>query len=205
MRLRKRKWVDPYLMEEKDYLLRDSKYFVADKPVILEIGMGMGDWIIESAELYPYFHFIGLEKDPTCCAKAIQKAKEKGITNFSVIRGDATYLLELIAADSVSRIYLHFSDPWPKKGYHKRRLTYPTFLEMYRFILKDGGELIFKTDNTDFFADSLEYFENSPFEIVDVDRDYHSVKRDEPVTGYERKFMEQGLPISFLRAKKKQI
>lgn len=203
MRLRKRKWVDPFLLNEKDILIDSFKEIYTDKPLYLEIGMGMGDWIVQSCILNPDILYLGLEKDPTCTAKAILKAKEFGITNLKILRADAGKLLEMFAPSSVDRIYLHFSDPWPKKGHHKRRLTYPNRLADYLVVLKPGGELIFKSDNVGFFDDSLEYFEQSSFEIVTIDRDYHRIERDEPLTGYESRFKSQGVPINFLLAKKK--
>lgn len=203
MRLRKRKWVDPFLLNEKDVLIKDFKGNIVAQPVYLEIGMGMGDWIVNSCLANPDILYLGLEKDPTCTAKAILKAKNLGITNLKILRADASLILELMDAATIDRIFLHFSDPWPKKGHHKRRLTYPDRLATYWQLLKNGGELIFKSDNVDFFNDSIEYFEQSPFEIVTIDRDYHKIERSEPLTGYEARFKSQGIPINFLLAKKK--
>lgn len=109
---------------------------------------------------------------------------------------------EHIPFKTIDRIYLHFSDPWPKKGHHKRRLTYPTFLEKYKNILKDNGEIIFKTDNKDFFIDSLDYFKQANLETVDINYNYHSIKRDEPLTGYESKFKDLGQAIYYIKLKK---
>lgn len=199
MRLRKRKWVDPYLENEKDILCTSLKGY---KDFYLEIGMGMGDFIIESSLLDKDRFYVGLEKDRTCVAKAIVKAKEKDLNNLKILLGDANNLLEMFDEGSVSRIYLHFSDPWPKKGYHKRRLTYPTFLKRYEYLLKDGGQIIFKTDNEDFFKDSLDYFKESSFVLEEINEDYHAIKRDEPITGYEAKFINEGKPIYYARYRK---
>ncbi len=202
MRMRKKKWVRPFLDEEKVYLLDSLKEFNTDKPINLEIGMGMGDFICDSAKLNKDIYYIGLEKDETCVARAIIKAREYKLDNFEVLLRNANEIEEYVNQSSIDRIYLHFSDPWPKKGHHKRRLTYPTFLEKYKKLLKDDGEIIFKTDNKDFFLDSLEYFKESGLETVDLNYDYHSIKRDEPLTGYESKFKDLGNPIYFIKLKK---
>ena len=199
MRMRKKKWVRPFLDNEKEYL---SEKIETDLPIYLEIGMGMGDFICESALLNKDIFYVGLEKDETCVARAIIKAKELGLDNFKVMHINADEILEHFNEKSIDRIYLHFSDPWPKKGHHKRRLTYNSFLEKYKIILKDDGEIIFKTDNRDFFVDSLEYFKETNLNILDISYDYHSVKRIEPLTGYERKFKDLGYPVYYVKLAK---
>ena len=199
MRMRKKKWVRPFLDSEKDYLIDSLE---TKMPVYLEIGMGMGDFICESALANKDIFFLGLEKDDTCVARAIIKAKELNLLNFKVMHINADEILEHFKENIVDRIYLHFSDPWPKKGHHKRRLTYNGFLEKYKFILKDKGEIIFKTDNKAFFEDSLEYFKEANLKVLDISYDYHSVKRNEPLTGYERKFKDLGNPIYYVKLTK---
>ena len=199
MRMRKKKWVRPFLDSEKDYLIDSLE---TKMPVYLEIGMGMGDFICESALANKDIFFLGLEKDETCVARTIIKAKELNLLNFKVMHINADEILEHFKENSVDRIYLHFSDPWPKKGHHKRRLTYNSFLEKYKFILKDKGEIIFKTDNKAFFEDSLEYFKEANLKVLDISYDYHSVKRNEPLTGYERKFKDLGNPIYYVKLTK---
>ena len=202
MRMRKKKWVRPFLDEEKVYLLESLKDFNTKMPLYLEIGMGMGDFICDSARLNKDIYYIGLEKDETCVARAIIKAKELGLDNFKVMHINADEILEHFNEKSIDRIYLHFSDPWPKKGHHKRRLTYPTFLEKYKKLLRENGEIIFKTDNKDFFVDSLDYFKEANLKTIDINYDYHSVKRDEPLTGYESKFKDLGNPIYYIKLSK---
>lgn len=199
MRMRKRKWVDSYLKENCNYITND---FFDYKDIYLEIGMGMGDFIIESALLNKDRLYVGLEKDPTCVARTIKKAIDNNVTNLKICHTNAEKLLECFSEKSIECIYLHFSDPWPKKGHHKRRLTYPSFLSMYETVLKDDGIIIYKSDNFDFFNDSLEYFKNSNFNIEEVNNNYYSIKRDEPMTGYEKKFKELGKPIYYVRLRK---
>ena len=201
MRMRKRKWIDPYLENENVYLIKDAHNF---KNVYLEIGMGMGDFITASAKENPDIFYIGLERIDACVARAIKKARELNLENIRIIRADAVHLTELFEEKSVKRIYLHFSDPWPKRKTHKRRLTYNTFLDIYNKVLTDDGDIIFKTDNVALFDDSLEYFKSSPFEIIETSRNYHETLHTEPKTGYEEKFVSMGLPIYYARLRKKE-
>ena len=200
--MRTKKWVRPFLDEENRYLVKDIEKIESDKPVYLEIGMGMGDFITESARDDKDILYIGLEKDETCVARAIKKSLEYELDNIKIILVNADMLNEYFDERSVDRIYLHFCDPWPKKAHHKRRLTYPSFLNIYKRILKDEGDIVFKTDNRDFFEDSLEYFKSAELKITDISYNYHETERNEPLTAYERKFKEQGLPIYRLRASK---
>ncbi len=197
MRMRKKKWVEPFLENEERYLIEDLKSIRTDKPIYLEIGMGMGDFITASAANDPSVFFAGLEKEKTCVARAIRKAMDLDIENFRVICSDAAGIEELADPDSIDLIWLHFSDPWPKKRNHKRRLTYPPFLESYARVLKDKGILIVKTDNEGFFDDSLGYFEKSAFRLLELDRNYY--REGEPMTAYQRRFVDEGKPIYYAR------
>ena len=127
----------------------------------------------------------------------LSKAKELELNNFKVILADASNIEELIKPKSLDRIYLHFSDPWPKKRQHKRRLTYLPFLKKYESILKNNGDLIYKTDNEDFFNDSLEYFEQSSFKLLDINRNY--INEKEPMTAYQARFVAMGKPIYYAK------
>lgn len=201
MRMRKKKWVKPFLEEENEYLI--DKFEGLDKVTYLEIGMGMGDFIVESAFNNPDIFYIGLEKDETCVARAIKKAREKEIKNLRIMLSDASILLDTFKEKSIDRIYLHFSDPWPKKAHHKRRLTYNTFLKLYERVLKDNGELIIKTDNQGLYEDSKLYLSEEPFELIEISEDYHSELIGEPQTAYQKKFSELGMPIYYLKYKLK--
>lgn len=199
MRMRKKKWVVPFLENEEEYLVTDAKTLKVDKPIYLEIGMGMGDFITESASQHPDIFYLGLEKDETCVARAIKKARDKQLDNFKVLLVDATNIEELFSEHSIDLIYLHFSDPWPKKHHHKRRLTYMPFLRKYEKILKPDGELVYKTDNEPFFDDSLEYFAQSNFVLEEINRDYYV--EGEPMTAYQAKFVAEGKPIFYAKYK----
>ena len=195
MRMRKKKWVEPFLENEKEYLINDLNNLDNSKTIYIEIGMGMGDFITESAKINKDIFYVGLEKETTCVARAIKKAQEIGLDNFRVMLADASNIEELIPENSIDLIYLHFSDPWPKKRTHKRRLTYPPFLKKYERILKNNGVLIVKSDNHDFFEDSLEYFKQSNFILNEVDRNYY--RENEPMTAYQARFVSEGKPIYY--------
>ena len=195
--MRKKKWVSPFLQEEKEYLISDLNTFICDKPLYIEIGMGMGDFICESASMHPEIFYIGLEREETCVARAIKKAQERDLQNFKVMLADAKDMQELCNDNRIDLIYLHFSDPWPKKRNHKRRLTYPPFLKEYERILKDQGILVYKTDNESFYDDSLEYFKQSSFQLLEASRDYHN--DTEPMTAYQAKFVAEGKPIFYAK------
>ncbi|MBR3251391.1 MAG: tRNA (guanosine(46)-N7)-methyltransferase TrmB [Erysipelotrichaceae bacterium] len=199
MRMRKKKWVSPFLENEDQYLIETLKGVRSDKPLYIEIGMGMGDFITESAAKEPDIFYVGIEREETCVARAIKKAQDLKLDNFKVMLKDAGDIEELCDENSVDLIYLHFSDPWPKKRNHKRRLTYMPFLVKYEKILKDQGTIIFKTDNESFYDDSLEYFKQSSFELVEANRNYF--KEGEPMTAYQAKFVAEGKPIFYAKYK----
>ena len=195
--MRKKKWVNPFLENENKYLITDGKVIETDKPIYLEIGMGMGNFITQSALMNPDIFYVGLERDATCVARAIKKAEENDLENFRVLLVDAMNIEELFDEHSINTIFLHFSDPWPKKHHHKRRLTYMPFLTKYEKVLKKDGQLIYKTDNEGFFNDSLEYFEKSNFKLEEINRNYF--KEGEPMTAYQAKFVSEGKPIYYAR------
>ena len=195
--MRKKKWVSPFLENENLYLIDSLKDYKDNRPLYIEIGMGMGDFITESAKNNPDIFYIGLEREETCVARAIKKAQEKEIENFRVMLKDANDIEELCLENSIDLIYLHFSDPWPKKRTHKRRLTYLPYLKKYEKILKDKGVLIFKTDNEGFYDDSLGYFETSDFKLLDSSRNYFV--EGEPMTAYQAKFVAEGKPIFYAK------
>ena len=203
MRMRKKKWVNAFLEQEEEYLIDDLKQLKEERPLYIEIGMGMGDFITQSASLHPENFYVGLEREETCVARAIKKARELELQNFRVIHADAMNIEELCDRDSLDLIYLHFSDPWPKQRTHKRRLTYPTFLKNYEAVLKKDGILVFKTDNGPFFEDSLEYFRESNFELLEIDRDYY--REGEPMTAYQAKFHAEGKPINYAKYKVNKV
>ncbi len=171
-------------------------------PVHLEIGCGKGDFVCGMAEANPDVNFIAIERISDVLMLAAEKAKTKDLKNVKLAVMNAAVLNEKFAPGSISRIYLNFSDPWPKKGYAKRRLTYRAFLDIYKQILTDDGSIFLKTDDENLFDFSIEELTLSGFEITDMTRDLHASEyaKDNIMTEYERNFTEMGKKINMLRA-----
>jgi tRNA (guanine-N7-)-methyltransferase len=170
------------------------------KDVYLEIGCGKGNFAVGMAAQHHDVNFIAMEKiaDVACLAlEKAEKAKDERPDNLRFIIGDAKNLVEYFPEHSVDCIYLNFSDPWPKAGHAKRRLTYHTFLEIYKTLLKEGGLLRLKTDNEGLFDFSLEEFEAFGLKFEFVTRDLHHSEKNEGnvMTEYEKNFSDKGQPI----------
>lgn len=180
--------------------------FDAERPLCLEIGCGKGKFSCDMAEAHPEANFYAMEKvqDVMVCAVEKAMAHEGGPReNLRFIIGDAKELTEWFAPKTFDCIFLNFSDPWPKKGYYKRRLTYREFLDIYKILLKDDGILRLKTDNVGLFDFSLEEFEAAGMEVVKMSRDLHASEYNEGniMTEYETNFSSQGMPINFAEVK----
>jgi len=135
-----------------------QEYFGNHNPIELEIGCGKGKFINEIAIKHPDINFIGIEKFDSVIIRALEKVVEYPLPNLRLVRLDAEKLPDLFSEGEVSRIYLNFSDPWPKKRTAKRRLTSTQFLDRYRKILKEKSEIRMKTDNEHLFEFSKEEF-----------------------------------------------
>ena len=210
MRMRKKKHgaerilaCSELMIHDFEALRDDPKYAFSDKekPLALEIGCGKGNFACGMSAKYPDVNFIAMEKFSDVCCIALEKAKksdESRPDNLRFIIGDAKNLCEWFPEHSVDTIYLNFSDPWPKKGHAKRRLTHRGFLESYRKVLKEGGKLVLKTDNVGLFDFSLEEFEACGLNIVWHTRDLHNSERAEAnvMTEYEKNFSEKGFTIN---------
>jgi len=180
-----------------------AKEFVGSKPLHIEIGCGKGRFISLTAKENPDIRYIAVEKVSNVIVLAMEKAVKEEVENLRFMRGNFQVLAESFPDKSVDRIYLNFSDPWPKKGYAKRRLTHGGFLEIYKRILKDDGEICFKTDNRELFDFSLESFPENGFSLSDVTFDLHNSGFEGNImTEYEQRFSEMGFPICRLVAKK---
>ena len=173
-------------------------------PIHLEIGMGKGRFLMDLATLNPDIQYIGVERYTSVLLRAVQKMDELQLPNVHFICEDAATLPEVFAQTEVDRIYLNFSDPWPKDRHAKRRLTSHQLLERYDRFLAPKGRLEFKTDNQDLFTFSLEEIENSDLWHVDAyTRDLHHDPVMNPgniMTEYEEKFSSLGNPICKLIA-----
>ena len=175
--------------------------FPTEQPIHMEIGCGKGKFACDMSKKYPNINFIAVEKVPDVCCIALEKAMlqkdERSCDNLRFIIGDAKTLEETVPPHSLDCIYLNFSDPWPKKGHAKRRLTYRTFLDIYKKLLKEDGILKFKTDNASLFDFSLEEFEAVGATVLWQTRDLHASDKnaDNVMTEYEKNFSEKGFSI----------
>ena len=209
MRMRKKKHGAERIQACAELLIADPSVlsegfggiFDAERPIHMEIGCGKGNFACGMASKYPDVNFVAMEKVADVCCIALEKAKAASDSrendNLRFIIGDAKTLAENVRPKSVDCIYLNFSDPWPKSGHAKRRLTHRSFLEIYRTILKDGGIIKLKTDNVGLFDFSLEEFEALGMNIIWQTRDLHRSEKNEDnvMTEYEKNFSEKGMNI----------
>ena len=176
---------------------REACGMPSDCPLYVEIGCGKGLFSENMARKNPDVCYVAIEREPSCCLLAMERAKNAELKNLFFIRGDATGLLEFFGPSEVSRIFINFCDPWTRQNKPKRRLTYRAFLDMYRQVLVPGGQIHFKTDNDPLFDFTLEEMEASGWETTCVTRDLHHSEWDaENIrTEFESKYAEQGIPI----------
>lgn len=177
---------------------RWAEVFGNSSPLRIEIGMGKGAFLMETARQNPDINFVGIEKFSSVLIRAIQKQEIQQLPNIMFIRMDAEYITDVFALGEVDRIYLNFSDPWPKDRNAKRRLTCRQFLERYEKVLKPEGLVEFKTDNTGLFEFSLEEVPEAGWEMVASTRDLHAdsiLNEGNIMTEYEKKFSEKGQKI----------
>ena len=197
MRMRKKRNGAQRIAACDDYIVHNASEIVK-YPVDLEIGCGKGSFILELSRRNPDRDYIAMERVSDVLLLAAEKIKAEEANNVRFIVGDAKDLLTYFPPFSVSRIYLNFSDPWPKSGYAKRRLTYRSFLEIYKQILVPNGEIVMKTDNINLFEFSLEEFTVAGFKLKEITRDLHNSEYNENniVTEYEINFSEKGFKIN---------
>lgn len=178
--------------------------FKNTNPIHLEIGTGKGKFIFNLAKKYPNINFIGLETQPTVLSFLLDKIEIENIENLRLILADASNLTEYFANGEISKIYLNFSDPWPKTRHIKRRLTFKTFLDQYEQILNGSKRIAQKTDNQGLFEYSLESMSNHGFVIDKISLDLTNSKYEEDNvhTEYEDKFITKGNNIYYVEVVK---
>lgn len=180
-----------------------SSVFPDEQPLHIEVGMGKGRFLMELAALHPDINYVGIEMYDSVLLRALQKMEElteegKGLPNLKFMRIDARILPEIFEKGEVSKIYLNFSDPWPKARHAKRRLTSREFLARYDEILKPEGRVEFKTDNKDLFLFSLEEVEETKWRLLAHTFDLHhdeEMNAGNVMTEYEEKFSSMGNSI----------
>ncbi|MDW4350349.1 tRNA (guanosine(46)-N7)-methyltransferase TrmB [Staphylococcus saprophyticus] len=209
MRMRYKPWAEGYLKKEPNIVDIDgshagriSEWFDNDQPIYIEVGSGRGQFITTLAAKHPEINFISMEREKSVMIKVLDKVIEQGLTNIKLICNDAIELNDYFKDGEVSRLYLNFSDPWPKKRHTKRRLTYQTYLALYKQVLKDDGEIHFKTDNRGLFAYSLESMSQFGMYFTKINLNLHEEDDEENIeTEYERKFSDKGSRIYRMEAK----
>ena len=194
------------VIAENEYVVQEPKeqkgkwksFFGNDNPVHLEIGMGKGRFLMTLAEQNPGVNYIGIEKYSSVLLRALQKMEQNPLANIRFIRMDAEEITEVFAKGEVDKIYLNFSDPWPKDRHAKRRLPSRQFLARYDEILNSEGDLEFKTDNKDLFTFAEEEVAETKWEIRAITYDLHNDSKmceGNVMTEYEEKFSSKGNPI----------
>lgn len=204
MRMRKKKNLAPRMERCDDLWIREPEEYKGKwrtlmpdcRALRLELGCGKGGFTVKTAQAEPEVLFIAVERVPDAMVIAMERAKQAELRNVFFVDADAARLPEYFAPGEVDLIYLNFSDPWPSNRHAKRRLTHPDFLERYAAVLKDRGEIHFKTDNHDLFEWSLFQFPKAGFDLEQVTRDLHANGVQGIMTDYEAKFHALGQPIN---------
>lgn len=210
MRVKHKKWAVPLMEAHPEMMTMDpasfkgrwQERFAKPQPLQVEVGMGKGQFIIGMAKAHPEINFIGLEIESTVAAIALKNALPEQLPNLTLVRGDGAGLDTYFEDGSIDRLYLNFSDPWPKTRHEKRRLTYKTFLANYQQVVKPGGGLEFKTDNQGLFEYSLTSLNNFGMIFDGVWLNLHESPENEGnvETEYEQRFASLGEPIYKLKA-----
>lgn len=214
MRLRNKPWAVKLVADHPEAVLQDPgpsqpidwAHRFADfaKPLQIEIGSGKGKFITTLAKQNPDVNFVAIELQTTAAGMILRTKLAQGLANLQILRGDALDIDHFFPAHCAEKIYLNFSDPWPKKRHEKRRLTYQAFLLRYQKVLKQNGEVELKTDNSGLFAYSLQSLNNFGlhFDFVSVDLHHEAadIVAKNIETEYEHKFAAKGNPIYALHA-----
>lgn len=208
MRLRNVKNAEE-IMNNSEYFIKTpeknrgewKKLFANDNPIMLEIGMGKGDFIKGMALQHPEWNFIGIEKYESVLVRGIQKLEEEKLDNVKVLRVDAIDIASYFS-EEIDTIFLNFSDPWPKKRHFKRRLTYKDFLKEYDKVFVGDAKIQMKTDNDSLFESTLVSLNNYGYTFDEVILDLWATDRPNVKTEYEIKFSEKGFKIKYISAHK---
>lgn len=203
MRMRKKAWAEPFLKENAEFVIEKPEIWaghwrekLACQRLRIEIGSGKGDYFTKMAAMNPDEGWIGIEKEHNVAAVAAKKALAQPHEHMALIAQDADQLSSWFAKGELDVIHLNFSDPWPKSGYAKRRLSHARFLKQYKALLNPQGQVIMKTDNPKLFEFSLTEFSRENWQLREVSVDFRRQPHPEDaITEYEQKFMDLGQPI----------
>ena len=212
MRIRRKKNLDIRLAALTDYIIpiddtvkdarlvtRQKDYinfcdvFIKEQPLRIEVGCGKGGFITELATRNSNVNFIAVEMMDNIIMMAAENAKRKGLTNVKFLNTGAQYLPRYFKENSVETVYLNFSPPYPQKSYECRRLTNDNFINVYNYLLHQGGSIEQKTDDKDFFEYSLKKLTGAGFKVYNVTQEKNFAKRNVQ-TEYEKNFYKTDLP-----------
>lgn len=204
MRMRRMKNLEPRLAACSSYQIQTPEEFYGHwrdlmpqaRQLRVEVGCGKGKFTVETAASEPDVLIIALERVREAMVIGMEKAQAMGLKNVRFVSMDVAHIDEFFAPDEIDLLYINFCDPWPRSKNAKRRLTYHTFLEKYRKVIKLGGQIHFKTDNAKLFEWSLEEFAAYHFPVQNVTRNLHENGPVGIMTGYEEKFYQLGTPIN---------
>lgn len=204
MRMRKKPNLAPRMERCSDILISDPAQMRGKwcelKPdaiqIWLEIGCGKGRFTAQTAAANPDVLYIAIERVPDAMVIAMERCKEMSLTNVYFVDGDAALLRDYFSPDELDRLFINFCDPWPSHKHARRRLTHVNFLVLYRGILKEGGQIHFKSDNKDLYEYSLFQFPKAGYELSEVTRNLHEHGICGIMTDYEEKFHNMGTPIN---------
>ena len=211
MRRRKVKGADIKLLSYKDYVLRDNietlkgkwnEKFNNNNSIHVEFGTGRGKFITTLAAQNPDINYIAFEIKEEVLIKGVEKAVEANLNNILFAWADVKNILDYFDENELSRVYVNFCDPWPKKRWAKRRLTHTNFLNMYEKVLNENGEIHFKTDNQNLFEFSLNEISANDWQLKNISLDLANSDFENVTTEYEDKFMSYGMKIYRCEAKK---
>ncbi len=210
MRLRNKPWAPALIQQHPEFILVDppqmagqwQKRFAKSQPLELELGSGKGQFIMEKARQNPQINFIAMEVQTAAIAMILKKQVVEQLPNLQLLQANGRDLLNYFAAQEISKLYLNFSDPWPKKKHTKRRLVAPNFLQMYQQILASQGQIEFKTDNQGLFEYALLSLNNfsAQFNRISLNLHASAYAASNIPTEYEDKFTQKGQPIFYLQA-----
>lgn len=208
MRMRNKPWAIDYLESNdqfvdvnNNYSKKIKEFFSKDQPLHIEVGTGMGTFITTLAENNPDVNYVGIEIDKNVMIRVTEKVVDLGLENVRLVLLDANKLMDYFNENEVDKVYLNFSDPWPKNRHAKRRLTHSNFLSSYKQLLKENSIVEFKTDNRGLFEFSLISMNTYGMKFENLNLDVHDNEPEMNIrTEYEEKFSQRGHKIYWIQA-----
>lgn len=206
--MRNKPWAIDFLEENahivdvnSTYSKKIKDFFEKDQPIHIEVGTGMGTFVTTLAKRNPDINYVGIEIDKNVMIRVTEKVQEAELTNIKLLLLDANTLTDYFNPGEVDKVYLNFSDPWPKTRHAKRRLTHSNFLTSYKEILKEDSLVEFKTDNRGLFEFSLMSMNAFGMTFENLNLDVHDEEHEENIrTEYEEKFSQRGHKIYWIQA-----